>query len=116
MDVRELRIGNIVLDDFSGEEGNVIEIHKTQIVVSLNSGIIKADLDSFSPVQLTEEWHKRLGEIKYFRNTFECRQNINNYGSIYAWQNGKCIFIRHVNYVHEWQNAYWILTNTELTQ
>jgi hypothetical protein len=128
MEANELRIGNLVWDDYSGEMIvvglNVAfnTFNNTESVylkkdLNLPSGLY--DLKNVHPIPLTTEWFLRLGfEQKagneFVKDIFVYRFTqrdliINGYTADY---NG---VLAYPNYVHELQNLYFIFTGEELT-
>lgn len=112
----DLRIGNLL--KYGSDVSEVSTLHSDNTLrfwaadKSTTIGCFHIGAPSIKPIPLTQEWHTKTGEIKLFREgSFEFRHNFDNTGSIYAWQSGQCVFIRHVKFVHEWQNAYWTLTS-----
>ena len=103
INVKELRIGNLVIDK---EDGN-------PCVITCGKQIDSPYL--MEPIPLTEIWLLRFGINKWMAgNTFEVRPNFDDSVSVYAWQNGICIFICHLQHVHQLQNLFYSLTGTEL--
>jgi hypothetical protein len=117
MKAKDLRIGNLVMDNA-----------KVKIVTSgmiSNWDIIKKDYGGYKPIPLTEEWLVRFG--------FEYIDYYNNYriiaGDYYnsvqlrdgEWlyngdiSDASCYGIREIKYVHTLQNLYHALNDEELT-
>ena len=118
MEAKELRIGNYlhsIVSNCNHKKGLVeIEI-ETFAKIRLQNA-----LQSLEPIPLTEEWlvkfgfkrssskTTRLGQLKY--NTFDLKGGS---GYVNAFSYGSIIFT-HINYVHQLQNLYYALTQTEL--
>ena len=130
----ELRIGNLVTDEFYDsfkttikvesindkginllieDDGNWSEIAQRWIGVEYT-------FDKLRPIPLTEEWLVRLG----FEKLAGCLYL--NTGSIeFYYTNGlrlvgidiegQCLSLPHINHVHQLQNLYWCLCGDELT-
>lgn len=108
----ELRIGNIVTDEFGGE----------RVIVSLNKKSIDFEYgitdmyDMCDPIQLSEEWllkmgfEKTNGEFKKAR--FRIYQPVNYTGFLFC--EGSLV-LREIKYVNQLQNLYFALTGEELT-
>ena len=125
----ELRIGNLVWDNYGG-------IYK---VVNINSegfdyidavkpnfkAIGRYELDSLEPIPLTEEWLVKFGfeqeeiqtksdgttEIGFVKDIIMVLKGTNfYYAAPYGYPNARIV------YVHQLQNLYFALTQTELTQ
>jgi hypothetical protein len=118
---QELRIGNWILErDWSGKFIPT-QVHSLHEFDSIAVNVTKDadgcwDYVSWKPIELSEEWLVKMGINKWFGNDrYEIRANYNQSFTIYAWGRGVSIFICHLKYVHEFQNAYPILTGTELT-
>lgn len=85
-------------------------IEKHDLLSHLETGI-----PIFNPIPLTEEILLKCKIHKWFKsNTFECRLNLDNTVTIYAWEGGVSIFISHCKYIHQLQNIYFALTGEEL--
>jgi hypothetical protein len=116
MKVSDLRIGNLILDTNYTEE-RLFKVKEVNI--SILEDLNNPDFE-FKPIPLTEEWLVKFGfkncTLKKFRLTighWEKRKC-----SLY-WRKGKG-FCKSgkgikVKYVHQLQNLYFALTNTELT-
>jgi hypothetical protein len=122
----ELRIGNYVWDDYSGEmivsailESSAIYLRKT---IALPSGeyLIK----NIEPIPLTEEWLLKFGfdninSREYGIKCGSCWMSLNNPKDMGEWQDYYCWtydrfkFIE-LKYVHQLQNLYFALTGNEL--
>jgi hypothetical protein len=123
MKTNELRIGNLL--DRNGK----MEVY--QIDGKSHSGRIRIydhvnqtylnhwfDLDSFNPIPLTEEWLMKHYELDTFGNI-----KINNgccipipIKTISIWQDylEDDLVIKLPDYVHQFQNLYFALTDSEL--
>ena len=113
--VNELRRGNFIAftnSAFGSGEGVVSAIQKELILTDGGSAIYPSELQQ---IELTDEWLLGFGfednlpwELDNFRLDSEGRLHIIDkarYGIIIA---------RNVKYVHQLQNIYFSLTNTEL--
>jgi hypothetical protein len=124
MKASELRIGNYVWDDYSGEmivsailESSAIWLRKT---IKYPSGeyLVK----DIKPIPLTEEWLLRFGFEKLKRAViaFGKRNLIVEWlferwtGRLY-YDAYTSIQIIEIQYVHQLQNLYFALTEEELT-
>lgn len=114
MEARELRIGNIVgckmsLDGYVTVPNLGVEAFFTH----LRNG-------AYHPIPLTEEWLLKMGFIDCYKNEKEPRISLDRYNDS-IWNcyliNGdkKEGILRKIKYVHQLQNLYYALTNTELT-
>jgi len=132
MKAEELRIGNIVWDDYSGEmivsaiDGDYVSLRKT---LSLPEGTYKIEL--IQPILLTEEWLLKLWftegnqcyneafSIEILNTDFYLRPsylggfywgfNINDNKMDCELNN-----VQPIKYVHQLQNLYFALTGEEL--
>lgn len=130
MDVKELRIGNLIHFNGSREEVGVVtgiveSVFDSPATIYLNYRIdITTSTDKTNPIPLTEEWLLRFGfkntdtgfEIKAWReNDF----NIILVGHKYAVPSSSGFFglvnTSHINYIHQLQNLYFAITGKELT-
>jgi len=115
MDKKELRIGNIVGATIAGE------IHGELAEYVIKSG---ADIDNshwYFPTQITEKHLIRFG----FKSKKHIYEKENAHGKIHFDVGTKSIFIEYddtfvcvneeeIEYVHQLQNAYFVLTSKEL--
>lgn len=122
----ELRIGNWIYDsEFEPYFFQVEEIRKYvgyNVWAFYKNGSIKAK--DVEPIPLTEEWLIKFGfqiDGVWFYLDFNPRMQIRFYNGNLAEcdivQDGKYIAFKngHIKYVHQLQNLYFALTNTELT-
>jgi len=120
----ELRIGNYVWDDYSGEMivwaiSNNINTPLSDIGLKkkahLPSGGYK--IKNIAPIPLTEQWLKDFGFIKNFVENDEGRYDDYEFNEFHIHGLGDDIFIfltRRIKYVHRLQNLYFALTGEEL--
>lgn len=120
----ELRIGNFV------KGGEVVWLHQIAIVLGLESGVnYQLHYTTLEPIPLTEEWLSNLGFViheedskRYFNPHtmfFELRNvtALENGFKIIAGYPEKTYFKGisiEIKYVHQLQNLYFALTQTEL--
>ena len=107
MKANELRIGNLIQDN------NKEWIVSAQLIYSVVEG--NGYLAGFKPIPLTEEWLVKFGfdksnENNYLKNEFRIWIEKHN---TYFYIIGSYMVI--CNNVHQLQNLYFALTNTELT-
>ena len=127
MKASELRIGNFVCDDYSGEmivtainRSNHIELAKNN---SLPSGLYS--VDRVIPIPITEEWLLKFGfsgSEGVIDLTNEGSGNDDYFNLNYDSENGMWIYFNegwmyllHIKFVHQLQNLYFSLTGEELT-
>ena len=115
MKTTELRVGNLIFHDVMVKE--VVAISKDDIVVQGFSGVTFA----FKPVPITKERLLSFGlidrEIKL--NTIDRTLNLSAIvgGKYYFYLediDGNTFCLDYIEYVHQLQNLYFILTGTEL--
>lgn len=115
MDVKELRLGNLI--EYDGKVCEVKEIEEAGLVVLFEDGdCIWVDVWQFSPIAITEKWllKFRFEKGEFLRNCWD-----NDELSI-SFENGIVIFglinsVVEIRYVHQLQNLYYCLTQKELT-
>lgn len=119
MTAKELRLGNLFIEENTKEIISVIGLEKDRIIFS---GMF---LDKWQalPIELNKEWFKKLGmtyyslptksnrSVGYYTLKFGNRFKINNSDGNYSFIN----FRKEIKYVHQLQNLYFALTNEELT-
>jgi hypothetical protein len=121
MKANELRIGNLLLDNFNKE----VEV-KDIMALGINSqwGYSMFSYEDLKPIPLTEEWLKKFGlqSNQWFcENSFcivEDKTGDTHYGWCMKVQNAshtKKIEFGYFKYVHQLQNIYFALTGEELT-
>ena len=105
MEANELRMFNAIK-----RFGQIVYVNEhTFEDVKINNG-------SYSPIELTEDWLLKMGFDQLESGTYICtnqivlRKDIKGY--LYEVFKGKETLIKHV---HQLQNLYFALTNTELT-
>ena len=125
----DLRIGNLVTDEFYDsfntiyvvasinelginleieDDGNFVEIAK----IWINP---EHTFDLLFGIPLTEEWFKQNNIF----HSFEFAEVFTCYffdGSVWIEEYGEGMYeLKHIKYVHQYQNLYKLLTNEELT-
>ncbi len=125
MKAEELRVGNFVINEFENYKGK----HKDLTEVSASDMI---ECEDFKPISLTEEWLFRFGFekkiddeddrfshfiitdvidiVKYENREFTLSFH-SGYFSSHSLEN---VFSFDLKYVHQLQNLYYALTQTEL--
>ena len=123
MKPEELRIGNWVHEPYSGDM-MVSCIHRIphedsyDIFLQKEKGLFigRYDLDSVSPITITEEWLEKFGFIS---NPYEDRYEIEDFhihcdktkGFLDLWVTNCRVDLK---YIHQLQNLYFALTGKEL--
>jgi hypothetical protein len=109
MKVNEIRIGNWVY---------LISKNKWYQIESghdIDEGI---DSNDFEPILITEEWLLKFGCEKAKRgfviDRFRLTYN-EQYKFWYVVDDSTLSYITKVEFVHEWQNVYFVLNGNELT-
>lgn len=122
MEAKELRLGNFFIEENSKEIIEVIGLEKNRVIFS---GMFLEKWQA-KPIELTEEWLIKLGfscdwskiyTKKIEDNTFELRfdktdkiivldVNIN--------YEETSLEFKHIKFVHQLQNLYFALVNSEL--
>lgn len=114
MNASELRIGNLFLEKNSKTEIKVLQLSENEIVFE---GDFKGQWQA-EPIPLTEDWLLRFG-FKHTGNGFyiniKSKIDLCNIGDKYFNLGFKNISIGNIKYVHQLQNLYFALTNTELS-
>jgi len=114
MKANELRIGNLVQHKYSG-------IIKTDInAISIVEIQNREDIEEiYSPIPLTEEWLLKFGFVKLGKLDFfyiseqEMNFKVSCDLKMIAWYNLQLHGVE-IKHVHQLQNLYFALTNTEL--
>jgi hypothetical protein len=122
----ELRIGNLVSQNGfygyvysieSAEPRNDIRFSDKDIITLFDNGMTYVPIDEIEPIPLTEEWLIKFGFNKvcsmYIRIS-----DINEmefFDNIITFKDWFCKLEKKIQYVHQLQNLYFALTNTELT-
>lgn len=104
--------------------GNYVLHIESQMLVEINLNIMQY-LDEYEPIPLTEEWMLKFGFENRNRNEYSKREDKCPIGiSIDFYLEDKFwLFLegseydhelQHIKHVHQLQNLYFALTNTEL--
>ena len=124
MEIKELRIGNII--KFS-EDGTIFEVGSIEtngFTVQNEYETTWIETECFEPIPLTEEWLLKLGFELKTNNSPQTFQKIGQYNfKVKKWKSnlsgvdlsGCNNLGRKIKYVHQLQNLYFALTNQELT-
>jgi len=131
MKANELRIGNYLQDNVTKTTVKVVELSKDCIstyVIDRSKYPLK-DGWKLEPIPLTEEWLLRFGfrkKASFSDHTIHidmtnilCLDNDNNESefsavSIYDVDEGVWIYLESIQYVHQLQNLYFVLSREEL--
>lgn len=116
MNVKDLRIGNIIKDRGSNIPYFILGANKFKNIIEWDS------LFEYEPIPLTEEWLLKFGFHKHNNAWVQDDFNENNnrfYFSIWSdtdedFRYNSSEFDVELNYVHQLQNLYFALTNKEL--
>ena len=125
LDAKDLRIGNLILVH-NHYVATIERIGKDIGVKTYGEKISQIDyieLQYLTPIELTDEWLLRFGfERHELDNWFYLkiindwtRLNININGSVCELSISNHGAVINVTYVHQLQNLYYALTQTELT-
>lgn len=116
MTASELRIGNLIFDDY---REIVVDVH-----INILRSIINNNPCFYKPIPLTEEWLLKLGFQEhpndyYYFGGYKIRFDLDNdlnpikfcflFFDIGDWE-------MEIKYVHQLQNLYFALTGEELKQ
>lgn len=128
MDVKELRIGNIILADYGGDVGLkeiiVFQINESGCVFDEESNELWNE--TLKGIPITEEWLKIFGFEPFVKDGKEYWRTehhmfINGHWRFRFSQKSKELilyihgdYIRHIEFIHELQNVYFSLTNEEI--
>lgn len=114
MTASELRIGNLVYSENDGII-KVTNISEKSVAVSESNCYNHIPINLITPIQLTEDWLINFGGIKHKSRSFPS-YNLN--GLQFNFINGKWHeYVMQIDIlsVHQLQNLYFALTQTELT-
>jgi hypothetical protein len=107
----ELRIGNYIYEDYSGEM--VVDLINEKYIDLYKLGfkaVGRFSIDYLKPIKLTKQWLTEFGFNKCFETCFELNGFILNENFILMDID---ITIK-LDYVHQLQNLYFALTKNEL--
>ena len=124
MDARELRIGNLFIDNKTKTIISVIGL--TEEIITF-SGHFKNDWQA-EPIPLTEEWLLKFGFESYNQKSYKLNIILDNKDTFlvfYSHSGGNIMMsindpkndynlIREIKHVHQLQNLYFALTGEEL--
>lgn len=127
MDVRELRIGNLV-QTHRRELNEIIVINTIATKYNSNEVLLATNmfplllLNQCDPIPLTEEWLERFGAEEKWSEKYELQgfsiilkeDNTWTFWIANSDDFGGSYFV-NINYVHQLQNLYYALTGEELT-
>ena len=120
MKPNELRIGNFIsridLGNKSPRIETILELLSKRAVTSGPCSVI-VPYEDIEPIPLTEEWLLKFGFRTEESSRFELDNIQINTSRELMWINTKCkynIEIGMPDYIHQLQNLYFSLTNTEL--
>lgn len=130
LSLSDLRVGNIVTDEFYDSFKTFIKVDSIgengiNLTIQDDGGYPECcqhwlepeiPFDKLFGIPLTQEILSKIPSIDgwIIDNRFECRENFGDSVSIYAWKNGKSIFIVDLNFLHELQNWYYLHARKEL--
>ena len=121
MEAKELRIGNFISHEDTFKNGVAVDI---SLLVETTD-----KTNEFIPIELTEEWLVKFGFKRmllyndYFIKTVDGEFSLDSDDFLFSERNKKvaydfeimiaCVGLE-INYVHEFQNAYFCYTGKEL--
>jgi hypothetical protein len=123
---RELRIGNIVASPKHGLAIATIAGIATNDIVMLEEVSTYDFFSDVQPIPLTPDWLDKLG-IRYKEGlgySYPFAENFNLYLTKGVFRDCQCTImqysegeelLKHIKYVHQFQNLYFALTGEELT-
>ena len=116
MKPNELRLGNLFIEENSNKIIEVIGLENNRVVFSW----MFLDKWQARPIVLTAEWLLKFGSKPRFQNTEFIYNRFRivfkeSYGYWYVIDTDSLAYITKVEFVHEWQNFIFTLTDNELT-
>lgn len=128
LNIKELRIGNLIYDgNATVEVYNIMDKGESTVI---NCSILDGDIDLYienpTGIEITTEWILKLGGYKYNRG-YDGRYDLMGYivqpvdnsdNKIYALlvvHDDGVLEIAQLNYIHQLQNLMFALTGEELT-
>lgn len=123
IDPKELRLGNWY--NRKHGKGWTPTVITEEIIGGIFSAELRYALEDFEPIPITYELLLQLGFIDPAKNGWGCRISVNSSDEIcwylqdggVRYQTKLSGFTRELNikYIHQLQNAYYVLTGEELT-
>lgn len=119
----DLRLGNLVY------KGELFPVEVVEVITELSIETDRhnlCDIKKFRPIPITEEYLLKLGfEYNELYANYQIKIIDGNINSLTLFGDGEwnycndslnasCHFIKEVKYIHQLQNLYYSLTNTEL--
>jgi len=121
MKAEELRIGNVISTPYG--VGNVYGINHecVQITILDDKTVFDFDLEECKPIPLTEEWLLKFGFVNRYSNVWMKEDNERE--NVFEFDDNNLYFTAEegvnysvaINNIHQLQNFYFALTDTELT-
>ena len=130
MTTRDVRVGNLVIHPIFNDETTIRAIAFNGFYIGTKDGV-PLHTSEFQPIPLTEEWLRRLGFIQQGKRAMWVKDKIcitfTEYPDLHGKSTGpkyylglkdlgNVIFrsVMSVEHVHQLQNIYYFITNTEL--
>lgn len=111
MEINDLRIGNIIYYDWNKHYGKIIELRKNYAKVYFFESCDEfwVDYDKIIPIKINENWDKKfnISHDKFIEFEFSEYYEID-----YSQYSGNLVI--YCKYLHDLQNAYYMLTKEEL--
>lgn len=123
MEAKELRLNNLVIlkrDFYTYKKGDIFALSNVGVDYldrwQQMGASDELKITDVEPIPLTEEWLVKFGFVKgqdgwYSNKTICFNENL----VCYFNSTNDVTELNHIKYVHQLQNLYFALTNTELT-
>ncbi len=117
MNIRDLRVGNLILFAEDSTIFEVTEISEYGVNVKNEEEETYIEIDSFEGIGITEDWLIKFG-FKSVAGNYEFNNGTTNIvfykNEIYESIEGQWKWYPHIRHIHQLQNLYFALTGEEL--
>lgn len=124
MEAKELRVGNIVHNDYVNDTVEVSGVfsESDECWYNYKEMSYRGPIQALNPIPITTEWLGKMGLTKNYPESGCVREAFHNHSATFERREDRlflCVqgeaYMKEIHFVHEAQNLYYALIGQELT-